>query len=152
MDILELAQEIIDGRRIKRGEDLSFFITCDLDKLCKGADQIRSMLIGDKVDLCSIINGRSGKCPENCKYCAQSAHHQTNCEVYDFLPVDTILQNCKMNESEKVDRFSIVTAGRSLDNEEFEKAIETYKILKENTRIDLCASMGFITRACLKNI
>ena len=152
MDILELAQEIIDGRRIKRGEDLSFFITCDLDKLCKGADQIRSMLIGDKVDLCSIINGRSGKCPENCKYCAQSAHHQTNCEVYDFLPVDTILQNCKMNESEKVDRFSIVTAGRSLDNEEFEKAIETYKILKENTRIDLCASMGFITREQMRRL
>ena len=123
-----------------------------LDKLCKGADQIRSMLIGDKVDLCSIINGRSGKCPENCKYCAQSAHHQTNCEVYDFLPVDTILQNCKMNESEKVDRFSIVTAGRSLDNEEFEKAIETYKILKENTRIDLCASMGFITREQMRRL
>ena len=152
MDILELAQEIIDGRRIKRGQDLSFFITCDLDKLYKGADQIRSMLIGDKVDLCSIINGRSGKCPENCKYCAQSAHHQTNCEVYDFLPVDTILQNCKMNESEKVDRFSIVTAGRSLDNEEFEKAIETYKILKENTRIDLCASMGFITREQMRRL
>ena len=152
MDILELAQEIIDGRRMKRGEDLSFFITCDLDKLCKGADQIRSMLIGDKVDLCSIINGRSGKCPENCKYCAQSAHHQTNCEVYDFLTVDTILQNCKMNESEKVDRFSIVTAGRSLDNEEFEKAIETYRILKENTRIDLCASMGFITREQMRRL
>ena len=118
---------------------MSFFITCDLDKLCKGADQIRAALIGDKVDLCSITNGRSGKCPENCKYCAQSAHHQTNCEVYDFLPVDTILQNCKMNEAEKVDRFSIVTAGRSLDYEEFEKAIEAYKILQENTRIDLCA-------------
>lgn len=57
-----------------------------------------------------------------------------------------------MNESEKVDRFSIVTAGRSLDNEEFEKAIETYKILKKETRISLCASMGFITREQMRRL
>jgi len=64
MDAITLAQEIMDGRRITRDDDLSFFITCDLDELCKGADMIREKFIGDKVDLCSIINGRSGKCPE----------------------------------------------------------------------------------------
>ena len=86
MNVLTLAQEIIDGKRLTREDDLSFFLTCDLDDLCKGADQIREARIGNKVDLCSIINGRSGRCPEDCKYCAQSAHHHTNCEVYDFLP------------------------------------------------------------------
>lgn len=60
MDPITLAQEIIDGRRITRDDDLSFFLTCDLDELCKGADMIREKFIGDKVDLCSIINGRSG--------------------------------------------------------------------------------------------
>lgn len=78
------------------------------------------------MDLCSIINGRNGKCPEDCKYCAQSAHHQTNCEVYDFLPVNTILQKCRM--------------------------IEAYEILRENTRIDLCTSMGFISREQLHRL
>ncbi len=152
MVVLELAKEIIDGRRMKRGEDLSFFLTCDLEELCKGADRIRAALVGDKVDLCSIINGRSGKCPEDSKYCAQSVYHQTDCEVYDFLPVDTILKQCKLNEAEKVDRFSIVTAGRTLDDDEFEKAIETYKVLKENTKIDLCASMGFLSREQLRRL
>ena len=71
MNPLILAQEIIDGRRITRKDDLSFFLTCDLDELCEGADRIREAYIGDKVDLCSIINGRSGRCPEDCKYCAQ---------------------------------------------------------------------------------
>ena len=75
MDVLELAREIIDGKRMKRGEDLSFFLTCNLDELCEGADQIRAALIGNKVDLCSIINGLSGRCTEDCKYCAQSAHY-----------------------------------------------------------------------------
>ncbi len=63
MNPLILAQEIIDGRRITREDDLSFFLTCDLDELCEGADRIREAYIGDKVDLCSIINGRSGRCP-----------------------------------------------------------------------------------------
>ena len=110
MNPLILAQEIIDGRRITRKDDLSFFLTCDLDELCEGADRIREAYIGDKVDLCSIINGRSGRCPENCKYCAQSVHHHTSCEIYDFLPEEKILEACKMNEEEGVDRFSIVTA------------------------------------------
>lgn len=152
MDVLELAREIIDGRRMKRGEDLSFFLTCNLDELCEGADQIRAALIGNKVDLCSIINGLSGRCTEDCKYCAQSAHYQTDCEAYDFLPIDTILKQCRLNEAEKVDRFSIVTAGRMLDDEAFEKAIEAYKVLKENTRIDLCASMGFLSREQLHRL
>ena len=59
MDALTLAQEIIDGRRITREDDLNFFLTCDLKELCEGADRIRKACVGDKVDLCSIINGRS---------------------------------------------------------------------------------------------
>ena len=152
MDPITLAQEIIDGRRITRDDDLSFFLTCDLDELCKGADMIREKFIGDKVDLCSIINGRSGKCPEDCKYCAQSAHNHTNCEVYDFLPEEKILEACRMNEREGVDRFSIVTAGKALTGEEFEKAIHAYETMKKECSIDLCASMGFLTREQLHRL
>lgn len=114
MDMLRLAQEIIEGKRLQREDDFSFFLDCDLKELCQGADKIREYFVGDKVDLCSIINGRSGKCPEDCKYCAQSAHHHTNCEVYDFLPEKEIVEACKFNESQGVDRFSIVTSGKTL--------------------------------------
>ena len=145
MNPLTLAQEIIDGRRITREDDLSFFLTCDLDELCEGANRIRKACIGDKVDLCSIINGRSGRCPEDCKYCAQSAHHHTSCEVYDFLPEEKILEACKMNESEGVDRFSIVTAGKALTGKEFDQAIHAYETMHRECKIDLCASMGFIS-------
>ena len=152
MDILALADEIISGKRIKRGDDLSDFINCDLKELCEGADKIREHFIGDKVDLCSIINGRSGRCPEDCKYCAQSAHHKTECEVYDFLAEEKILDACKLNESEGVHRFSIVTAGRALTGEEFAKAISAYKRMKEECKIDLCASMGFLSRQQLHEL
>ena len=92
MNPLTLAQEIIDGRRITREDDLSFFLTCDLDELCEGADRIRESCIGDKVDLCSIINGRSADVRKTVNYCAQSAHHHTSCEVYNFLPEERSLK------------------------------------------------------------
>ena len=139
-----LADEIIGGRRITRQDDLNMFLTCDLKELCEGADRIREYFIGDKVDLCSIINGRSGRCPEDCKYCAQSAHNHTSCEIYDFLPEEKIVEACKLNESEGVDRFSIVTSGRSLSGEEFEKAVHAYETMHAECKIDLCASMGFL--------
>ncbi|MBR1741885.1 MAG: biotin synthase BioB [Lachnospiraceae bacterium] len=152
MNILTLAREIIDGRRITRDDDLSIFLTCDLKELCEGADKIRAHFKGDKVDLCSIINGRSGRCPENCKFCAQSAHNHTDCDVYDFLPEEKILEACKANESEGVDRFSIVTAGRALTGEEFEKAIHAYETMNRECKIDLCASMGFLNEEQLHRL
>ena len=59
-----LAQEIIDGRRLTRQDDLKAFLTCDLQALCEGADKIRKHFVGERVDLSSIINGRSGRCPD----------------------------------------------------------------------------------------
>lgn len=152
MDMLKLADEIIGGRRITREDDLNMFLTCDLKDLCQGADKIREAFVGEKVDLCSIINGRSGRCPEDCKYCAQSAHNHTACEIYDFLPEEKILEACKMNESEGVNRFAIVTAGRALSGEEFEKAIHAYETMKKECKIDLCASMGFLTKEQLHRL
>lgn len=152
MTPLTLADEIINGKRITRNDDLSFFLDCDLEELCQGADMIRKHFVGDKVDLCSIINGRSGRCPEDCKYCAQSAHNHTECEVYSFLPEEQIIELCKLNDSEGVHRFSIVTAGRALDGEEFEKAISAYKKMRSECSIDLCASMGFISEEQLHEL
>ena len=152
MDVLALAREIISGRRLGRQDDLSFFLTCDLDQLCRGADEIRAACGGDKVDLCSIINGRSGRCPEDCKYCAQSAHNHTDCEVYDFLPQEEILRVCKLNEQEGVDRFSIVTAGRALTGAEFDQAIQAYETMHRACKIDLCASMGFLSEEQLHRL
>lgn len=145
VDVLALADEIIAGRRLTKEDDLSFLVSCDKEALYEGADRIREHFIGKKIDLCSIINGRSGRCPEDCKYCAQSAHHQTDCEVYDFLPEETIIEACKLNEREGVDRFSIVTAGHALTGEEFDKAIAAYERMNKECNIELCASMGFVT-------
>ena len=146
MDMMGLAREIVAGKRLSKKDDLSFFADCALEELCRGADFIRKKLCGVHVDLCSIVNGRSGRCGENCKFCAQSVFNHTSCEVYDFLPVEKIVEEGKANEREGVHRFSIVTSGKALSGEEFEKALEAYRQMKSSLKIELCASMGFVSR------
>ena len=146
MDVIKLAEDIIGGYRIKRGDDTDFFITAELEQLCSGADRIRKHFKGEHVDLCSIINGRSGRCSENCKFCAQSAHHCTGIEEYPFLDEEKILAECLHNEERGVHRFSIVTAGRTLSDDDFEKAISAYKLMDSKSSLELCASHGLLSQ------
>lgn len=145
MDINKLADEIIAGKRLGRDDDLSFLLTSDLDELRSGADKIRRTLCGDKVDLCTIISGRGGKCGENCKFCAQSAHNHTNCDVFDFKSEDEIFNEAKSNQEEGVDRFGIVDSGYGPSSEDFEKIIKVISRMHKELKIELCCSLGFMT-------
>lgn len=142
----QITDEIIAGRRLTKDDDVSFLITGSLEDLKKGANRIRESLCGNRVDLCTIINGRAGNCGENCKFCAQSAHHHTGAKEYSFLDIDEILEECKRNEKNGAHKFSIVTAGRSLSKKDFDLAIAAYKKMHEECQnISLCASHGFLT-------
>lgn len=145
MNISELAESIIGGKRLNRSDDLTVLTGADTDELCSAADRIRKALCGDSADLCSIINGRSGRCPENCKFCAQSAHNSTGIDEYGFLDENTILAECRHNAERGVHRFSIVTAGRTLSDADFEKAVSAYRRMSAECGIKLCASHGLLT-------
>ena len=145
-NILEaLTDKIISGRRLGAKDDLSFFIDCDLEALGRSADRLRKHFSRDRVDLCTIINGKSGSCSEDCRFCAQSAHHHTSCEAYPLLDPDRIITAAKGNEAEGVSRFAIVTSGRCPSDEDFEKIISIYTRMRRELKFGLCASLGFLT-------
>lgn len=139
-----IVNEIINGRRLTREEDLSFLLTEPLEELCAGANDIRKALRGNKADLCSIINGRSGRCGEDCKFCAQSAHHKADVEEYPFLSEAEIVADCVRHCEKGVRRYSIVTAGRALSGEEMERALRAYRAMNEQGQKELCASHGLL--------
>ncbi len=145
MNIPKLADEIICGRRLKRGEDISFLLAADLTELTYEADKIRYHFCGKQAELCSIINGKSGKCSEDCKFCAQSACHDTEVRVYEFLSEKEILKECVYNEQKGVKRFSVVTAGRTLKENDFCRALTAYRLMKQKSNMKLCASHGLLT-------
>ena len=143
--IAALADSIIQGYRIQRGDDLSIFLEAPLEELQKGAGILQRHFCGNHVDFCTIINGRSGCCGEDCKYCAQAACHHTGCDEYGFLLKEEILANAKANQDAGANRFAIVTSGRALTGADFEKALDAYRTMKQTLHIDLCASHGLLT-------
>lgn len=149
---LEVAEKIISGERLQSTDDLKFFFETPLEELQQGAGLIQKKYCGNHIDLCTIINGKSGRCGENCKYCAQSAKHHTGIPEYQFLPLEEILTVAKLNEKAGVNRFSIVTSGRALSDSDFEKALDAYKVLRENLKIDLCASHGILNAEQFKRL
>ena len=147
-----IAERIIDGERLKPDEDLKFLLTTPLEQLQEGARLIQSHFCGRHIDLCTIINGKSGRCGEDCKYCAQSAKHHTGIDEYDFLPTEKILEVALADELAGANRFSIVTSGRALDEKSFERAIDAYKVLHTRLKLELCASHGILTAEQLQRL
>lgn len=146
LSLPELTQKIIKGYRLKRGDDLSFFLTVPLDELQRAAGKLQQHFCGRHIDLCTIINGRSGRCGEDCSYCAQAACHHTDCEEYSFLSPEEIIRNAKADQDAGANRFAIVTSGRALTGRDFDQAIATYKEMKRTLHIDLCASHGLLDK------
>ncbi|MGN0438033.1 MAG: biotin synthase BioB [Lachnospiraceae bacterium] len=145
MEIQQLAKDIIAGRRLTREDDLSFFETVDLEQLAAGANAIREALCSNHVDLCTIINGRGGRCSENCKFCAQSAHNHTGCEEHGMLEPEVVLEDCRKREAAGVHAYSIVTAGRTVEGKELDTLVHTYELLHKECHVRLCASHGLIS-------
>ncbi|WP_024613152.1 biotin synthase BioB [Clostridium sp. Ade.TY] len=144
----QLKLKVINGYNVKKDEALRLFLEPS-SELFKCANEIRKVFCGDEVHLCSIINGKSGKCSENCKYCAQSVHFKTNIKEYELLEYKNILDVAKDNEKNGVNRFSIVTAGRGASNYEIDKLSNYYRLLSEQCNISLCASHGIIGKESL---
>ena len=149
---VQIAEKIIGGENLTPSDDLTFLLETPLEELQRGAGLIQKKFCGNHIDLCTIINGKSGRCGEDCKYCAQSAKNHTGVDEYNFLSTKEILAVAKMNEKAGVNRFSIVTSGRALTGADFDKAVDAYKVLRENLKIDLCASHGILNAEQFKKL
>lgn len=116
----------------------------DIVELCNSANKVREFFCGKKVDLCTIMNAKSGRCTEDCKFCAQSAHYKTSVEVYELVSKEAALKLARENENEGVNRFSLVTSGRGTTGSDFEKILDIYEDLNKEIKMDLCASLGIL--------
>lgn len=143
--------EKVINRQSLNEDDLKKLNTYDTKKLFKLSNELRSEFCGNKGELCSIMNIKSGHCSEDCKFCAQSAHYNTNIESYDLKSKNEILERALELEKNGVKRFSIVSSGKGIKDEEFPKLLEIIELLKEKTSLKLCASLGIIdTKTLLK--
>lgn len=138
-----LTDEVLQGKEISKEEALKL-VTAPLQDLCSYADEIRKHFCGNTFDMCTIINGKSGRCSENCKYCAQSAHYCTKIEEYPLLDSNTIVEQAHYNDDRGVLRYSIVTSGKALNDAEIENVCQSIRRIKEETNVKVCVSFGLL--------
>ncbi len=140
----ELKGKIFSGEAVTKEEALRL-LEAPLDELTAAANEIREHFNDNTFDMCTIINGKCGKCSEDCKYCAQSAHYHTACEdSYPLLSTEELLEQAKYNDKRGVLRYSIVTSGRALSDEEVDKACESIRAIRTETNISVCVSFGLL--------
>lgn len=152
MNIERCKNKIFNGQEITKEDALSL-IDEPLEELQKAALEIRKKYAGDNFDICTIINGKCGKCSEDCKYCAQSAFYNTACQTnYPLLPTKELLRQAKYNDDRGVLRYSIVTSGKRLSDKEVDEVCKSIRAIKENTGIEVCVSFGLLNEEQFKKI
>lgn len=123
-----------------------------LATLCEAADAVRARWNGEEVDTCSIVNGRSGRCTENCKWCAQSAAHHTGCREYDVIGEEELMRSVDVNEGYGVGRFSIVCSGRKVAMKDLRLFCDMFRKAEARSGMSMCASMGLLNREELQTL
>ena len=144
--VKETTEKVLSGNQLTKDEALELY-SQPLQELCRAADEIRRHFCADEFDICTIINGKSGSCSEDCKFCAQSAHNHTCAAQYPLLPASEIVAHAKLNHEQGVLRYSIVTSGKRLTDAEVDKMCETVRQICCEVGISVCISFGLLNEA-----
>ncbi len=153
---LNIAEKIVEeGRSFLSSEE-----TCELFaipaertlELILGADSIRRKFKKNSAFTCSIVNAKSGSCPENCAFCPQSVHHQTNISNYPLMTIDELVAAAKNMTAAGAGKFGIVTSGSQLNDEELSRICRAATIIRRETPLAVCASTGMLNASMAQRL
>ena len=155
MKTFKLASTLaLNNISINREQALSI-LDADFNILMCESNRIRMHYHGNSIALCSIVNARSGKCSENCKFCAQSAHNSAEIDSFDMLPPEKIISAFNSANEYPISHFGIVTSGRNEaggnENEKV-KLINALKNMGKKNAASLCVSIGGIDDKFLETL
>ena len=152
IDVEKLKQKVLDGGQVNREEALALAGCEDKEELYRAAGEIRERRAGWGFDMCSIVNARSGRCSENCKWCAQSAVFKTGVREYDLIGEEECARLARESAAHGVSKFSFVTSGRALSDRHIDRLCAYARRIRTETPIRLCASMGLLKREQLERL
>jgi len=152
MDLNSLTEKIFKGYRINK-KDASALLKSDVLELMPYADRIRKRFKGIGVNLCSIINAKSGLCAEDCSFCAQSVKFRTGVSRYPFVGIDAIVSSMKKAVAGGATCFSIVTSGNTLKPAELDSVCRAFGKMKKAARgVTISVSIGKVDEGSLREL
>ena len=147
-----VADRIIAGGEVTPAEMVQLLATARKEDLFEAAHRVTEAFKPTNFDFCAILNARCGRCSENCRWCAQSAHWKTDCDVWGMKTVEECLAAARAAESNGAVRFGIVTSGRTLSAEDVDAVCAAVRRIRAETSISCCASLGLLTEADLAKL
>lgn len=149
MDLIDkLKNKSIRKKGIRETDALELFIegSSQPHRIMAAASEIREHFKGKEIILCGITNAKSGKCSEDCKFCAQSSHYLTDAASYPLKPAKQMIAEAVQAKKDGADFFGIVTSGKRLNSPK--EWMEIFKVIEgmNQTGIHPCASLGIIDR------
>lgn len=148
----ELKGKVLSGKDLAYAEACWLMREAPFPELCEAAHEVTLRRASRVFDMCSIINVKSGRCPEDCKWCAQSAHYHTDARAYGIVSEEECLRHARYNGRAGVNRFSLVASGRKPTDKEVDALCKNFFYLHENSGVRLCASLGLATAEQLQRL
>ena len=146
-EIQKIGDKVLGGRSVSFKEILPLLGAKgpDIVDLAAVANRVREEFNGNRIDLCSLLNAKSGRCSEDCAFCAQSAHYRTEAPAYPLMNADQMVREAKEAQQSKVGRFCLISSGRQLDDKEFEIILSSLDRIRKETPFDLDCSLGTLS-------
>lgn len=126
----------------------------DLIDLFSIANRTREKYCGNKIETCTITNAKSGKCEEDCKFCAQSSKYNTCIKNYPLKNIEVLEEECLTAVSHNSDRFAIVTSGKAIKKgtHDYEVISKFAENMSKDKEIEICCSIGLLNEDELKTL
>lgn len=151
----EFARRVTSGGGLTRDDAETIMDTSreDIFHLLASANDVRRHFKGDRIDFCGIVNVKSGACSEDCAFCAQSAHHETDSTVYPLIKLEEVLERARAVEASGANKLCFVTSGPGVEtDEELEDICASISAIARETTLDRCASLGALERSQLEKL
>ncbi|NQT22481.1 MAG: biotin synthase BioB [Candidatus Omnitrophica bacterium] len=133
-------------------DSLNSLIHEPLAELISYANKVRQQHMGSELELCSIVNAKSGLCTEDCKFCAQSSRHKAEVSVYPLIDKGEILAGAFRAKEVGAKKFGIVTSGNKLTDKELDIIAQAVYDIKNKVGISICGSLGALNKSELKRL
>jgi biotin synthase len=150
--IRDCMEKVLRGAAITFEEAERLIVSDDIMMLAECANVITRTFNGETVDVEALINAKSGRCPEDCSFCAQSSFYDTGINKYPLLPSKTLIERAVKAKEAGATSFCLVCAYREPPEGDFQQICDVIKEIRSTVGIEVNVSLGFMTHARAKQL